>query len=358
MYYKEHMLWQSQISYHKNIEYSNTAPRSIHFWKEKLDGCQPCLFPTLATKDETSQQWVHTSVDLPIARDQLSQFTLEHKVDEVSILQVAWALVLRDYVGIDDVCFGHRSAGRPIQGLGEAVGCFATSPMVCRISLPTNGTIISTLQAADERHQEAQSHQHVEINDIQHALSIKGRRFFNSCLSFKTMAMDTENLQSNTFRHVQSRISSEYDISVSIGIHAQVISLDIGQRILSHSQAQFVAYAFGRAIHTIIDYPNSLIKETDLFSEFDHQQILAWNSTSPDRCEQSIPDILAWHASENPDIQAVCAWDGELTFFELHKYSMALAGYLVTCGLGAQTPVPVIADKSRWAVVAMLAVLQ
>ncbi|RYP76821.1 hypothetical protein DL771_001557 [Monosporascus sp. 5C6A] len=117
-------------------------------------------------------------------------------------------------------------------------------------------------------------------------------------------------------------------------------------------------HAFGRAIQTIIDSPTNLVKQVDLFSEHDHKQILAWNSTSqPDTCDRPVHELIAVQASANPDIQAVCAWDGEFTYSELHERSMALAGHLTTSGLKAQTLVPVIMDKSRWAVVAMLAVL-
>ncbi|RYP40134.1 hypothetical protein DL767_001849 [Monosporascus sp. MG133] len=163
---------------------------------------------------------------------------------------------------------------------------------------------------------------------------------------------------SNEFRHVRTKLSSEYDISVDVNLRSEKVSVDIGHRILNLSQAILVAHAFGRAIQTIIHSPASLVKQVDLFSEHDHKQILAWNSTSqPDTCDRPVHELIAVQASANPDIQAVCAWDGEFTYSELHEHSMALAGHLTTSGLKAQTLVPVIMDKSRWAVVAMLAVL-
>ncbi|RYP84685.1 hypothetical protein DL769_001119 [Monosporascus sp. CRB-8-3] len=163
---------------------------------------------------------------------------------------------------------------------------------------------------------------------------------------------------SNKFHHVRTKLSSEYDISVNVNLRFEKVSVDIGHRILSLRQATLVAHAFGRAIQTIIDSPASLVKQIDLFSEHDHKQILAWNSTSqPDTCDRPVHELIAVQASANPYIQAVCAWDGEFTYSELHERSMALAGHLTTSGLKAQTLVPVIMDKSRWAVVAMLAVL-
>ncbi|RYP04945.1 hypothetical protein DL764_004157 [Monosporascus ibericus] len=162
----------------------------------------------------------------------------------------------------------------------------------------------------------------------------------------------------NKVHHVRRKLSSEYDISIDVNLRFENVSVDIGHRILNLNQAILVAHAFGRAIRTIIDSPASLVKQVDLFSEHDHKQILAWNSTpQPDTCDRPVHELIAVQASANPDIQAVCAWDGEFTYSELHEHSMALAGHLTTSGLKAQTLVPVIMDKSRWAVVAMLAVL-
>ena len=96
----------------------------------------------------------------------------------------------------------------------------------------------------------------------------------------------------------------------------------------------------------------------DLFSQYDHQQILTWNKIAkPNVRGQSITELISSRVSTAPDKQAVCAWDGDLTYSELYNHSMALAGHLMKSGLKPQTLVPVIVDKSRWALVAMLAVL-
>ncbi len=359
-YSKNQLPEPRQFSHQSYLDQSKTAPGSIDYWKEQLDGCQPCLFPVLAANGANDLQWNNITVDLPISREQLAAFAAEHNVNTLTVLQVAWALVLRTYVGTDDVCFGHHTSNRdiPVSGLSEAVGCFSTT-LICRVFLPTSRSIIPILQEADERYQEALHHKYVAISHIQHALGIKGHCVFNTCMSFGSMDMANELSSSSSFCHVKSQFSSEYDINVDVNFLAGNISLDIGQRILSRGQVEIVAHAFGRAVQTIIGSPESLVKEADLFSERDHKQILAWNSMSqPGLIDQPIHELIEAQASMNPDMQAICAWDGNFTYSELHERSMALAGHLMTSGLQPQTPVPVIVDKSRWAVVAMLAVLQ
>lgn len=360
VYLNESLPKASQFPYQEYLKRLETALSRVEFWKQELYGFQPCFFPTLASsKDTDSQSWENTVVDLPISRENLAAFAVQHRIGVPAVLQVAWALVLRNYVGTDDVCFGYHSSSRdiPINELKEAVGCF-TATSICRVLAPASSSIVPILEIANERHREASHHQLAAIGDVQHALGIKGSRIFNTCMSFGSMDMINALSPNKRFRYVRSELSSEYDLSIDVNLHSRKMTLNIGQRILNHSQATIVAHAFGRAVQTIMDSPNSLIKEADLFSEQDHAQILIWNRMSqPDQGDLPIHELISRQASKNPDTQAVCAWDGEFTYCELYERSMALAGHLLTSGLSPHTPVPVIVDKSRWAVVAMLAVL-
>lgn len=351
----------SQFSYQEYLNRSKTTSQKTDFWKKQLHESQPCFFPTLTSsaRDADSRLWENTIVNLPIPREDLAAFAVKHSIDVPAVLQVAWALVLRDYVGTEDICFGYRSSSRdiPVSGLKEAVGSFSTT-LVCRLLVPGSRSIAETLQSTNARHQEASSYQLAAIGNLQHELGIKGRRIFNTCMSFGSTDMINELSPSKKFRYVKSKLSSEYDLSIDINLHAREVSVDVDQRILNPSQANIVAHAFGRALQIIIDSPERLIKEADLFSEHDHAQILNWNLLSqPSLCDQPVHELIARQASTNPDAQAICAWDGDFTYCALYDRSMALAGHLLTSGLKPQTPVPVIVDKSRWTVVAMLAVL-
>lgn len=59
-----------------------------------------------------------------------------------------------------------------------------------------------------------------------------------------------------------------------------------------------------------------------------------------------------------PDRTAIHAWDGELTYSELETTSRRLAAHLLREGLQPEETVGVCMDKSRWAPVVMLAILQ
>ncbi|OTA98596.1 hypothetical protein M426DRAFT_69458 [Hypoxylon sp. CI-4A] len=349
----------SQMCYTEYTKCLKTTTHSLEFWKEHLRGIQPCQFPMLTSKRPTSNDWDTSSVDLGISSEKLKAFANEYKVNLSSVLSVAWGLLLRTYVGTNNVCFGFRISGRdlPVEGISDAIGSFSTV-LASRLATNPSESIAQLLLTAEEDHRHVLEHQHVPMTRIEHELKVKGNRLFNTCLSLGYEYVSDDASSSSKCRHVRTEQASEYDINTDVYFHDGNVTVDVGYRILTPNQATTIAYAFGRAIETILDAPTSMVKETDLFSTRDHEQILAWNSMPQvDVSKENVHQLISEQASLNPEIQAISAWDGDLSYGELHRLSTTLAKHLLASGLKPQTPVPVIVDKSLWAVVAMLAVL-
>lgn len=348
------------VPYAEYMQCLKATTCSIDFWTEHLHGIQQCRFPTLISKRAVPEEWETTSIDLKIPSESLKTFANDYKIDASIVLRVAWGLLLRTYVGTDNVCFGFRISGRdlPMNGLSDAVGSFSTM-LTSKLAIPRGKSIAQLLLEAEEERRRVLNHQHVPVTRIEHELKVKGDRLFNTCLSFGYEYV-AENVVGDTkCHHVRTEQASECDINTDVCFHDGNITVDIGYRILTSDQATTIACAFGRAIEAILDAPANPVKEIDLFSVRDHKQILAWNSMPQvDVPKEHVHQLIAAQAALNPDIQAICAWDGDFSYGQLHRLAMILAKHLLASGLKPQVPVPVIIDKSRWAVVAMLAVLQ
>jgi amino acid adenylation domain-containing protein len=100
------------------------------------------------------------------------------------------------------------------------------------------------------------------------------------------------------------------------------------------------------------------LSELELLLPQDLDQIREWNSGIPAVVERCIHDIVQERAQADPEAQAVCAWDGELTYRELNELSSYLASHLMNLGVGQDKVVPLCFEKSMWTVVAMLSVLK
>ncbi|PYI11407.1 acetyl-CoA synthetase-like protein [Aspergillus sclerotiicarbonarius CBS 121057] len=82
-----------------------------------------------------------------------------------------------------------------------------------------------------------------------------------------------------------------------------------------------------------------------------------WNQPCPEEIEACTDQLITEASLVHPLHPAVCAWDGSLTYAELEELSSQLAYRLATRGrtLGF---VPVCFSRSKWVIVAMLAVLK
>ncbi|KAI1770539.1 hypothetical protein F4818DRAFT_259194 [Hypoxylon cercidicola] len=348
-----------EVSYAEYVQCLKVTTCSIDFWRQHLRDAQLCRFPALVSRQSVLNEWETTSVDLKVSSERLKAFANEYKIDTSAILRVAWGLLLRTYVGMDNVCFGFQISGRdlPVNGLANAVGSFSTV-LASRLNISRDESMAQLLINAEKEGQKIFDHQHVPMTRIEHELKIKGGRLFNTCLSFGYEYASEDRSGISKCRHVRTEQASDYDINLDVYFHNSNVTVDVGYRILTSDQATTVACAFGRAIEAILDAPTCTVKDADLFSMRDHKQILAWNSMP--RVEVSkmhVHELITNQALENPDIQAVCAWDGNFLYSDLHRLSMILAKHLLASGVNPQVPVPVVVSKSRWAVVAMLAVL-
>lgn len=69
-------------------------------------------------------------------------------------------------------------------------------------------------------------------------------------------------------------------------------------------------------------------------------------------------DMIAERAQKSPDIVAISSWDGSLTYAQVEEYSTFIACSLKEMGVELHDVLPVCFEKSRWAIVAVLAVMK
>ncbi|KAI3396521.1 hypothetical protein diail_12045 [Diaporthe ilicicola] len=91
----------------------------------------------------------------------------------------------------------------------------------------------------------------------------------------------------------------------------------------------------------------------------DVEEMHMWNGAVAEPMQALVHELFQKQAEEQPDAEALVSWEGVLTFKELDELSSRLAGHLwESCGLRPGMRVPLVFEKSIWAVVAMMAVLK
>ncbi|OIW27888.1 non-ribosomal peptide synthetase [Coniochaeta ligniaria NRRL 30616] len=358
-----------RFSYPDYIEMLKTTRqgRSLKYWTDLLATIRPCMFPSLSSRTVDGPS-SHIHVELEVTSKELATRARSQGVSNEAIVRLAWALVLRSFVGDNDACFGCATSGRErfVDGLSEAVGSFgSTVPFAVRL-LPLE-TVASKLRVVDEQLKSSLLHQFVAIPEIEHALALKGgTHLFNTWLSYAEewpgLNRDFSASGGLDFKPVSQQHCTSYDISLHVRHLNGKLVLDASSRILPEKQAFNVANAFGVAIQAIISSADSSIRDISLFSDRDYAQIVAWGNDRTDDSGQRdvtvVHDLVARHAIQNPGSQAICAWDGDFSYQQMVDAATTLAHYLVDLGVGPHAVVPLVLEKSRWAPVAMLAVLK
>ncbi|KAJ4289951.1 hypothetical protein N0V88_006749 [Collariella sp. IMI 366227] len=365
-----------QFSYPHYLYFLNTAreEKSLVFWRQTLTGVPPCHFPRLTIFPE-EQCFVNTCLELDITLYQLSSFARKWGISVDAILRLAWGIVLRSFTGSNQVCFGFQTVGRDDTTIGmrQAVGSFA-NVVPCSYDLsPSNPvfkkdkTLIKALHMVEEQLLISLPEQHFTLAEMQHAMGTKGgERLFNSCLTFteEPGGLNSKFTTRKSFELKAISLQQTFDVDVVINTRftANKLVVDIGQRVMSPEQAVGVANTFGTAICAIIENHGHAVAQVNLFSKRDQAQIMAWDAEYPvhirEQKQAVVHDLIRRQASSRPSAEAICSWDGSLTYMELEEEATKLAHYLVEAGVGPHSVVPVVMDKCKLAPVAMIAVLK
>ncbi|CAG8957989.1 hypothetical protein HYFRA_00000332 [Hymenoscyphus fraxineus] len=339
---------------------SSASDNGLRYWKSYLEGIQPCHLSAL--NDGFNGQNRHECEYLYTEISPLQTFCAEQGLTLSNVLQLAWGMLLRVYTGSDEVVFGYLTSGRdaPIPGLENAVGAFINT-LICRINFSATNTVSQALEKIQKDFGDAMEFQSCSLAEIQHELSLSGISLFNTAFTFQKQANSDgkQDDQALKFDIIEANDPSEYlavnatatDSTLGVGFHYWTDTL-------SKDMAQNMAKTFEHILNQIVSSTNtSLIKDLDILSSQDRQQILTWNSISPERIERPIHEMILQQQNLRPAAQAVCAYDCSLTYAELSALATSLAVDLVEAGVGPEIYVPISFEKGVWSVVGIMAIL-
>jgi non-ribosomal peptide synthetase component F len=90
----------------------------------------------------------------------------------------------------------------------------------------------------------------------------------------------------------------------------------------------------------------------------DWVQIQIWNSRCPTAANECLHDLIHRRAILQPDSIALCAWDGQMTYGHFDHVTTQVACFLAQRGVLPGGSVPICFEKSKWAIVSMIAILK
>ncbi len=351
--------------YSDYIGYINSQPRAqaLEYWVNNLSEVRPCHFPVL-TDNETQPERSLQDVDVKTPNAaRIRDFCQQNNITLASIFRLAWGIVLRQYTGDDQVCFGYLASGRevPVTGIENAVGAFINM-LVCSLDFNriNKRKTVDILEDLQDEYLKSLPFQHTSLAEIQHELGLAGETLFKTVLSFQRRSHGDFKEGDVTLRYIDGVDPTEYDISISIadseeGIH---VHMSYFTSILSEGQASNVANTLSTVLTSILETPQSKVTSLNLFGAQDAEHVLEWNAHKPEDITRCVHEIFQENARKTPDASAIESLAGNFTYGELDLKTTQLAHELLQIGVQVNELIPIAFEKSPWAIVSMLAIMK
>lgn len=142
--------------------------------------------------------------------------------------------------------------------------------------------------------------------------------------------------------------------SESVRIHARYDS-----RVIDPKQMARFVRQLGPLIQQCYKADVQLpLRDLNVLPPEDLSEIMKWNRVQPETYAVCIHDVISQRAALMPQEDAVNAWDGSWSYEELERLSSRLANHLLSGKHEVGSIVPLCFDKSKWVLVAILAVLK
>jgi amino acid adenylation domain-containing protein len=341
-------------------------------WRQTLAGVEE---PSLVARAEVTRGAMRTrrvSIELLAdATSKLSGFAREHALTLNTVIQGAWALLLSQLLGQQDVIFGTASAGRPpeLPGVEAMVGLFINTVPV-RVRLLPDEPFVRLLERLQDEQSALIAHQHLGLAEIQRVAGLG--ELFDTAVVFENLPAPPGPVE-GTQGELRIAITHDED-STSGAMHyplgllaypGQRLRLDLSYRpdVLNQEAVRRLADRLHHLLLAVIADPSTMTGRLETLAPAERAKILReWNDTDLDVSAElqgsTLAELFAQQAARTPDATALVAEGRTMTYRELDDRSTRLAQALRAAGAGPSQIVGISLPRSFELLIALQAVLK
>ncbi|WP_443742837.1 amino acid adenylation domain-containing protein, partial [Streptomyces oryzae] len=335
-------------------------------WGQALTGVrEPTLVAARAAADGTVEhQRVRSTLSAQLTAD-LTALARRRGLTLNTVLQGAWAVVLRCLTGQDDILFGTTVSGRPptVPGAEDMVGMFNNTVPV-RVRLDAGVPFSQVLSRLQDEQAALLPHQHTGLSSL-HRVSGHDP-LFDTLLVFENLPQEESEAVSGTggpfhIAGVDLTGGTHYPLSLA-AIPGERLGLKLGHRPDAFDTATATATLDRlervlRAMASDLDRP---VDDLAVLSAQERSLVLdTWSAgAGPAPAPRPWPDFFRAQVQRTPDAVAVVTEGATLTYADLDAASNRLARLLTEHGAGPEHLVGLALPRSADLVVALLGVLK
>ncbi|MFJ8622667.1 amino acid adenylation domain-containing protein [Kitasatospora sp. NPDC093550] len=372
--YADYALWQRELLGDEHDPDSLLA-RQVDHWRTALAGLPEELeLPTdrprppapTGAADSVDLAWgagLHTAL-LDLART--------HRTTLFTVLQAGLAALFTRLGAGTDIPLGTGVAGRSDEALDDLVGFFVNS-LVLRADTSGDPSFTELLGRVREAQLDAFAHQEVPFERLVEELNpprALGRHpLFQTLLVLQNHGQDAE-LDLPGLEPAPEPIGlrvAKFDLNIGIAEHhgpdgapaGLTGSIEYAADLYDRPTVAALAERLGRLLAGAAADPHAPIGTLDVLGDEERTRILVeWNATGAPRWEGTLAESFERQADRTPQAVALAHDGGTLSYAELDARANRLAHHLTALGVGTETPVAMLMERSVEVVVATLAILK
>ncbi|RMZ87491.1 hypothetical protein DV736_g5282, partial [Chaetothyriales sp. CBS 134916] len=324
---------------------------SEEFWRTVLETTTSETFPSLPNPSYTPK------VDTSIIRT----FPILHESVAASILfQTALGLVLTKYTHSNEAMFGikMKNTGAFLTKNGTQAAS-ETAIIPVKFRMDPSEKISDCLQRFQDEVEVSALHAELGLVNIQN-LSPSIRE---AC-QLQTIVIEYKNGFAggdSRFLGVPVDVAS---LSYALNIHWELVDgqanmiIHFDSAVLSRAKVKSLLDVCQHVLVQLLAKDNNiqLMRDIEYMPPSQKALVSKWNAQMPEAIDLCIHDLVQRQVELRPDSEAICSWDGHLSYRELDVLSTKLAQYLARFHVGPDKFVPFCFSKSVWAVVSILAI--
>ncbi|MGQ0679988.1 MAG: amino acid adenylation domain-containing protein, partial [Actinomycetota bacterium] len=332
-------------------------------WRAALAGVEPThLAPVDPGRVPVIPEQRHLDLD-PGLSGELAGLARRLGVTLNTLLQAAWGVLVGRLTGSCDPMFGAVVSGRPPQlaGVESMVGLFiATVPV--RVSWRPDDSIAELVVRIQAEQSELGAHHHLGLARIQQAVG--AGELFDTAMVFESypavVAGEGPEREELQMCPLGGRDATHYPLALAVAPGERIhLRLDYRADLFQPQFVQGLLARVERILQAAVADPDQPVSGIDLLSVEERRHLLVEvNDTSTPVPSACLPELFEAQVRSRPDAPAVVFGDQTLSYFELNARANRLAHELISRGVGPESSVGILMERSIELVVAILGVIK
>ncbi|MBI6548643.1 non-ribosomal peptide synthetase [Xenorhabdus lircayensis] len=362
------------VPYRNFIAQTRKVPIEVHkaYFQQLLGDVEEPTLPFELLDVQGSNRGEHNEIvediftlDSGLAQ-QIRDCARQQGISSAVLFHVAWAQVLAQCCGRDDVVFGTVLMGRLQGGAGasQVLGMFINTLPV-RIQLQGR-TVKQAIQETYQHLSELLDHEQTPLAIAQRCSGIQtSLPLFNSLLNFRHSPRDNEQSSSPAWEGIQELESEErsnYPLSLDVDDFDDGFALtaQCSQQVNPVRINAYVNAALKGIVAALQNAPEQSIQSIDILPLTERTQLLeVFNDTALDYPQDMlIHQLFEQQAERTPDATALVFGNTQLSYAELNRHANQLAHQLIAAGIRPDDRIAVCADRSLDMIIGMYGILK